>query len=86
VRVCLLARSRALSRSVWDAQGCVDAVGGMLDGPAPTDRRDEKGVTNRLVFLSVRERGCRDNVSVLLLRFCPTRGGASDAGGGMVTG
>ncbi|KAG1658060.1 hypothetical protein FOA52_008314 [Chlamydomonas sp. UWO 241] len=66
---------------VWDAQGCVDAVGGMLDGPAPSERRDEKGVTNRLVYQSVRERGCRDNVSVLLLRFCPTGGGAEEPKG-----
>ena len=48
----------------WDAQGCVDAAAAlMLDGG-----RDDKGVTNRLLNIAVRERGAKDNCSVLLVR------------------
>ena len=66
----------------WDAQGCVDAAAELLSasergissagGGGGGDV--EKGVTNRLLNIAVRERGAKDNCSVILIRF--QRGGS----------
>ena len=47
----------------WDPQGCVDLVSALV-----TEGRDDKGITNRLLNIAVRERGAKDNCSVLLIR------------------
>ena len=50
---------------MWDGQGCVDTVSSLL----AEGGRDEKGITNRLLNISVRERGGKDNCTVMLIRF-----------------
>eukprot|EP00798_Chlamydomonas_sp_ICE-L_P006613 gene6613-3266_t len=50
---------------VFDAEGAVEEAAKLLEDPS----RDDKAVTNRLLNMAVRERGCRDNATVLLLRF-----------------
>ena len=65
----------------WDAQGCVDAVAELLPVSERGSSSDgssrggnvEKGITNRLLNIAVRERGAKDNCSVILIRF--QRGG-----------
>eukprot|EP00955_Chlamydomonas_euryale_P080545 363433-Chlamydomonas_euryale.AAC.12 len=47
---------------VWDSQGCVDAAAALLSQPGS----DPKAVTNRLLNMAVRERGAKDNCSVML--------------------
>jgi len=39
--------------------------------------RDVKGVANRLLNEAIRERKCKDNVTVMLVRFPSVEGGAS---------
>mmetsp|Transcript_4664 Transcript_4664/g.14063 ORF Transcript_4664/g.14063 Transcript_4664/m.14063 type:complete len:96 (-) Transcript_4664:789-1076(-) len=50
---------------VWDSQGCVDAAAALLSQPGS----DPKAVTNRLLNMAVRERGAKDNCSVMLVKF-----------------
>lgn len=60
----------------WDAQGCVDAAAELLlalergsSSSGGGGRDVEKVVTNRLLNIAVRERGAKDNCSVVLVRF-----------------
>ena len=65
----------------WDAQGCVDAAAELLSasergsgGGGGGGGDAEKSITNRLLNIAVRERGAKDNCSVILIRF--QRGGS----------
>ncbi len=53
------------ARRVWDGQGAVDAVSGLISEGG----RDEKAITNRLINVTIRERGAKDNCSVMVIRF-----------------
>ncbi|GAX85323.1 hypothetical protein CEUSTIGMA_g12740.t1 [Chlamydomonas eustigma] len=48
----------------WDGQGCVDMASNLLK-----EGKDDKGITNRLLNLAIRERGAKDNCSVMIIRF-----------------
>ena len=50
---------------VFDGQGAVDVAAQLLSDGS----RDDKAVTNRLLNMAVRERGCKDNATIMLLRF-----------------
>ena len=51
------------TRRIADPQGCAEAASSLI-----TEGREDKAVTNRLLNISVRERGATDNCSVLLIR------------------
>jgi len=57
---------------VFDAQNAVDMAQQLLE-----QGRDVKGVANRLLNEAIRERKCKDNVTVMLVRFPSVEGGAS---------
>lgn len=54
---------------VFGAQDAVDTAAALL-----AEGRAAKDVTNRLLNMAIRERRCKDNCSVLLLRFVCVRG------------
>lgn len=53
-----------LLQSVFDAQHAVDMAEGLLK-----EGRDSKSTTNKLLNEAVRERKCKDNVTLVLVQF-----------------
>jgi len=52
--------------AVFDAQQAVDMAADLLGSG-----RDAKKVADRLLNEAVRERKCKDNVTLILIQFCP---------------
>ena len=52
--------------NLWSPEDAVNTASALLD-----EGRDEKAVTNRLLNITVRERRCKDNCTVMIISLVP---------------